>query len=91
MPAGLIAFSGFVPTVDGWSPELEGRERPPASRSTTARTTRSSRSTSRGGRAELLHEGGIEPAYLETDAGHWLPPEALEPGRNRRSDRDAVV
>ena len=26
---------------------------------------------------KLLREGGIEPAYLETDAGHWLPPEAL--------------
>ena len=23
IPAGLIAFSGFVPAVDGWSPELE--------------------------------------------------------------------
>ena len=26
VPAGLLAFSGFVPTVDGWFAELEGRE-----------------------------------------------------------------
>lgn len=25
-PAALLAFSGFVPTVDGWRPELGGRE-----------------------------------------------------------------
>ena len=25
-PAGILAFSGFVPTVDGWQPELAGRE-----------------------------------------------------------------
>src|SRR5215208_2852585 len=25
-PAGILAFSGFVPVVDGWQPELAGRE-----------------------------------------------------------------
>jgi phospholipase/carboxylesterase len=24
-PAGILAFSGFVPTVEGWSPDLESR------------------------------------------------------------------
>ena len=24
-PAGLLVFSGFVPTVEGWSPDLAGR------------------------------------------------------------------
>jgi phospholipase/carboxylesterase len=24
-PAGVLAFSGFVPTVEGWQPDLEGR------------------------------------------------------------------
>jgi phospholipase/carboxylesterase len=24
-PAGIVALSGFVPTVEGWEPELEGR------------------------------------------------------------------
>jgi phospholipase/carboxylesterase len=31
---------------------------------------------------ELLEAGGLEPEYLETDAGHWLPAEAVERARN---------
>ena len=26
-PAGILAFSGFVPTVEGWEPDLAGRGR----------------------------------------------------------------
>jgi len=25
-PAGILAFSGFVPVVDGWAPDLESRQ-----------------------------------------------------------------
>src|SRR3954470_8995052 len=25
-PAGILAFSGFIPTVEGWSPDLAGRQ-----------------------------------------------------------------
>src|SRR5215217_3735114 len=25
-PAGILAFSGFVPTVEGWAPDLAGRQ-----------------------------------------------------------------
>jgi phospholipase/carboxylesterase len=25
-PAGILAFSGFIPTVEGWEPQLAGRE-----------------------------------------------------------------
>jgi phospholipase/carboxylesterase len=81
-PAGLLAFSGFVPTVDVWAPELEGRSRglrvaihhgvnDPIISVEFARKAR-----------ELLRSEGIEPEYLETDAGHWLPPEALGPARD---------
>ena len=24
-PAGILAFSGFIPTVEGWQPDLAGR------------------------------------------------------------------
>ncbi len=24
-PAGILAFSGFIPTVDGWTPDVAGR------------------------------------------------------------------
>ena len=60
VPAGLIAWSGFVPTVEGWAPELEGREGS-TSRSITARTTRSSRSSSRGRRASSCAQAGSSP------------------------------
>jgi phospholipase/carboxylesterase len=76
VPAGLIAFSGFVPTVEGWSPELEGREGLPVAIHHGANDPIISVEFARAAR-ELLQAGGIEPAYLETDAGHWLPPEAL--------------
>ena len=29
----------------------------------------------------MLTAGGLEVNYLETDAGHWLPPEAVAPAR----------
>jgi predicted esterase len=33
------------------------------------------------GASELLTAGGLAVEYLETDAGHWLPPEAVAPAR----------
>jgi phospholipase/carboxylesterase len=79
-PAALIAFSGFIPTVEGWEPELDGgsvldvfihhgRNDPVISVEFARRAV------------ELLRAGGLEPEYLETDAGHWLPPEALAPAQ----------
>ena len=80
VPAGLLAFSGFIPTVAGWEPELAGRERmrvfihhgsgDPVISVEFARRAR-----------ELLRAGGLEPEYLESEAGHWLPPEALAPAK----------
>ena len=38
-PAAILAFSGFIPTVEGWAPELESRAGPagpdPPRRATT--------------------------------------------------------
>jgi len=80
VPAGIIALSGFVPTVEGWKPDLSGREdlsvlihHGTADPIISVEFARSAR--------ELLEAGGLEPAYLETDAGHWLPPEAIAPAR----------
>ncbi len=79
-PAGLIAFSGFIPTVEGWSPELGGREALDVAIHHGANDPIISVDFARRAR-EVLRSGGIEPAYLETDAGHWLPPEALDAAR----------
>jgi phospholipase/carboxylesterase len=79
-PAALLAFSGFIPTVDGWAPQLEGRadldvlihhgRNDPVISAEFARRAQ-----------ELLRAGGIEAEYLESDAGHWLPPEAVASAR----------
>src|SRR5690606_22118866 len=65
VPAGLVALSGFIPTVDGWQPGLAGREGLqvlihhgnadpviPVSFGQAAR--------------DLLEAGGLAPRYLET-------------------------
>jgi phospholipase/carboxylesterase len=79
-PAGLIAYSGFVPTVEGWSADLDGRSELPVVIHHGANDPIISVDFARNAR-ELLRSGGIEPEYLETDAGHWLPPEAVEPAK----------
>jgi len=79
-PAGLVAFSGFIPTVEGWQAELPGREDLSVFIHHGASDPIISVEFARRAR-ELLTAGAIEPGYLETDAGHWLPPEAIDPAR----------
>jgi phospholipase/carboxylesterase len=75
-PAGIVALSGFVPTVDGWDAELGGREGLPV-------LIHHGRldpviDIEFGRRAhELLEDGGLDVTYLESDASHGLPPEIL--------------
>jgi phospholipase/carboxylesterase len=75
-PAAILAFSGFVPTVEGWEPELAGREGLPVlihhGRADPIISVDFGRSAS-----ELLGAGGLAVDYLETDAPHALPSEAV--------------
>jgi phospholipase/carboxylesterase len=71
-PAGILAFSGFVPTVDGWRPQL-----PRATRVFIAHGRRDpimevdfARNAER-----LLRAAGMDVEYHESDAGHWIEPE----------------
>jgi len=70
-PAGIMAFSGFIPTVDGWQPDLQrdtrvfvahGR-RDPVMDVQFARAAR-----------DLLTAGGLDVTYLESDAAHHIDP-----------------
>jgi phospholipase/carboxylesterase len=75
-PAGIVALSGFVPTVDGWHPELAPRSGLPV----LIRHGRNDPVIEVGfaRRARDLLEGaGLEVDYLESEAGHWLPPEVV--------------
>jgi phospholipase/carboxylesterase len=68
-PAGILAFSGFVPTVDGWAPDLPRDTRAfiahgrndPVMAVTFARRA-----------GELLGAAGLDVAYHESDAAHHI-------------------
>jgi phospholipase/carboxylesterase len=75
-PAGVVALSGFVPTVEGWRAELESRRGLPVfvhhGRNDPIIDVQFARRAN-----QLLADGGLDVRYLETDAGHWLPPQVL--------------
>ena len=72
-PAGILALSGFVPTVEGWAPSLADRtglrafvahgRTDPIMDVGFARTAR-----------ELLEGGGVPVEYHESDAAHHIDP-----------------
>jgi phospholipase/carboxylesterase len=75
-PAAIVALSGFIPTVEGWEPELGARSglrvlihhgrNDPVIDVEFARRAHAA-----------LQGAGLEVEFLESDAGHWLPPEIL--------------
>jgi phospholipase/carboxylesterase len=76
LPAGILAFSGFLPRVEGWEPDLEGRKglrvfiahgrNDPIMAVDFARRAR-----------ELLEGGGLEVDYHESDGAHEIDPAHL--------------
>jgi phospholipase/carboxylesterase len=77
-PSGILAFSGFVPTVEGWQPSL-------ADRSTTRAFIAHGRSDpvidvgfARRAR-ELLESGGLAVDYRESDVAHQIDPAHIAP------------
>lgn len=79
-PKALLAFSGFIPTVEGWEPQLADRQGPSVlihhGRNDPVISVEFAR------RAQATLEGaGLAVEYLESDAGHWLPPEAASRAR----------
>ncbi len=71
--AGLLAFSGFVPVVEGWEPELEDRtsigvfiahgENDPVIGVEFGRQAR-----------DLIEAGGLGVSYHESAVGHQIDP-----------------
>jgi phospholipase/carboxylesterase len=74
--AGILAFSGFLPSVDDWQPRLDDRRdtdvfiahgrADPVIEIGFARRAR-----------ELLEAGGLEVEYRESDLGHQIDPGVL--------------
>jgi phospholipase/carboxylesterase len=77
-PAGILAFSGFVPTVEGWQPDLATRpglrtfiahgRNDPVMAVTFAQQAR-----------DLLRAGDLDVAYHESDAAHHIDPAHVGP------------
>ena len=77
-PAGILAFSGFVPIVEGWEPDLANRQevrvfiahgrRDPVMEVGFAHRAR-----------ELLEAGGLPVEYHESDAAHHIDPAHVDP------------
>jgi phospholipase/carboxylesterase len=77
-PAGILAFSGFIPVVDGWEPDLADRQgvrvfiahgrRDPVMEVGFARRAR-----------EQLEAAALPVEYHESDAAHHIDPAHIGP------------
>lgn len=77
-PAAIVALSGFVPSVDGWEPDLADRAGLPVLIHHGRNDPVIDVALGRWAR-DLLVEAGLAVAYLESDAGHWVAPQLLPP------------
>jgi len=74
--AGILAFSGFVPTLEGWQPALADRTETRAFISHGRRDPVIGIDFAERAR-ELLTEGGLDVTYRESDLGHQIDPAHL--------------
>jgi phospholipase/carboxylesterase len=77
-PAGILAFSGFMPTVEGWEPSLADRAGLRAFIAHGRRDPIMDVSFARKAR-ELLEAGGMQVEYHESDAAHHIDPAHVPP------------
>jgi len=75
-PAGILAFSGFIPTVEGWQPDLASRPDLPVLIAHGRRDPIMDVEFARRARA-LLETGGLPVSYHESDAAHHIDPAHL--------------
>ena len=75
-PAGVLAFSGFIPTVEGWQPALASRPDLPVFIAHGQRDPIMNVEFARRAR-DLLEAGGLPVSYHESDVAHQIDPEHL--------------
>lgn len=77
-PAGIMALAGFIPTVDGWDADLDGRSSMDAfiyhGRHDAVMTVDFARDA-----AATLKAGGLLVEYHETDGEHAVDPAVVAP------------
>lgn len=72
-PAGILAFSGFVPKVEGWQADLAGRQRLRAFLAHGRQDPIIEVGFAHEAR-EILTGGGLDVEYRESDAAHHIDP-----------------
>ena len=72
-PAGILAFSGFIPTVEGWQPDLGSRPDLPVFIAHGRQDPVIDVAFARRAR-ELLEAAGLPVSYHESDAVHQIDP-----------------
>lgn len=73
VPAGILAFSGFIPTVEGWTPDLVSRRGLPVFIAHGRQDPVIGVEFGRAAR-ELLEDGGLTVTYVESDVAHQIDP-----------------
>jgi len=75
-PAGILAFSGFIPAVEGWTPDLEDRKAVPVfvahGRLDQVIAVDFARAA-----VQRLREAGLSVDYHESDAAHRIDPREI--------------
>lgn len=74
--AGVLAFSGFVPVVEGWEPSLADRQATGAFIAHGRRDPIMEVGFAQRAR-DLLEAGGLAVTYRESDGGHQIDPSHL--------------
>ncbi len=75
-PAGILAFSGFVPVVDGWEPSLADRQQLSVFISHGRQDPVIEIGFAHRAR-DLVSAGGLEVEYHEHELGHQIEPTQL--------------
>jgi phospholipase/carboxylesterase len=73
VPAGILALSGFIPSVDGWEPDFAGRSSLRVLIAHGRRDPIMEVGFARGAR-ELLEASGLDVSYHESDVAHHIDP-----------------
>jgi phospholipase/carboxylesterase len=71
--AGILAFSGFIPTVAGWQPDLASRARQPVFIAHGRRDPVMDVAFARRAH-QVLEAAGLPVSYHESDAAHHIDP-----------------
>jgi phospholipase/carboxylesterase len=88
-PAGILALSGFIPTVEGWSAGLDSRPKLPVFVAHGSLDPVISVDFARSARA-TLEDGGLDVEYHETPMAHTIDPRVMPDIQRWLSDQPST-